>query len=116
MAFCLFGALGCSRALPAPADPDQARETLVAALDAWKKGEKIETLPERSPPIRVRDDDWMSGWTLRSYAIGAHEAIGRQRRVAVKLSLQDAKGKTAVKNVHYEIDTNPATVIVRAFE
>jgi hypothetical protein len=113
----LSAVAGCGQGLPPPADPNEARESLRVALDAWQQGAARETLLQRSPPIHLSDEDWKGGWTLRSYQIAPQdESHGHQRRCNAQLSLRSPKGKTAVKNVHYEIDTAPAIVIVRAFE
>jgi hypothetical protein len=107
---------GCGQSLPPAADADQARAALRVALDAWQQGGKAQTLLERSPPIRVVDDDWDKGWSLKSYKIAKDKQLGQQRRVSAHLSLRGTDGKTMDKNVNYDIDTAPAIVIVRTFE
>jgi hypothetical protein len=113
--FCLV-ALGCGQSLPPAADPEQARSSLQAGLDAWKAGSKAESLLEKLPPIRFVDSDWQSGWALKNYKLGQEKQLGQQRKCAVKLTLGGPKGDTTTKDVHYEIDTAPAIVIVRSFE
>lgn len=114
---CLAAAAGCGSNLPPAADPDQARTALKTALEAWQKGDKAETLLVQSPAIQCTDEDWNKGWSLKSYKLAAKdEPFGLQRRIVAQLSLRSPEGKNMDKDVHYEIDTAPAIVIVRAFE
>ena len=108
-------ALGCGGARPPePADPDQAREALRAALDAWRKGEPPDALKGRQPPIYVNDADWQAGHRLAGYELkGDGKYYGAQFRCSVVLSLELGKGKRSDKVVKYLIDTHPRVVIVR---
>ncbi len=51
--------VGCSRGpRSAPVDAAKARETLRAALESWKKGDKVDALQKTSPAIYVIDTEW----------------------------------------------------------
>src|SRR4051794_28572196 len=75
-AFLLSFGCGASQT-GAPADPSRAQEALHAALDAWKGGQPLDALAQRSPPIRVSDLDWSGGLRLEGYqAEGAGQLLG----------------------------------------
>jgi hypothetical protein len=105
--------VGCGGgSLPPQADPDEARRTLTAALDAWKGGETAEALTARQPPIYF--NDLKPEHRLLSYAIAdGHEMYGQSVRLSVTLSLKLPDGSTKERKVTYLIDTAPARVIVQ---
>ena len=97
-----------------PADPDQAREALIAVLDAWKAGEKPEDLGNRTPPIHVKDTDWKGGFVLVSYnAQTEGKLAGYDMNCPVSLELKSPKGKSAKKTVIYTITTRPELLVTR---
>jgi hypothetical protein len=116
VALAAVAGLGCGQSLPPAADPEQARASLQVGLDAWKAGSKADALLQQTPPIRFVDGDWEKGWTLKSYKLGQEKQLGQQRKCGVQLSLRGPKGESATKDVHYEIDTAPAIVILRSYE
>jgi hypothetical protein len=77
LALALLVAAGCAKGAGPPAAPAydgrQAREALVASLEAWKKGQ-TKTLARRTPPIRFEDDDLMAGLRLADYEIEEPDA------------------------------------------
>jgi hypothetical protein len=104
---------GCGKYRPR-ADPDVARETLLVALDAWKKGQPAEALKDRTPPIHVADFEWRGGFTLLDYEVSAKDQpFGSDLRCQVQLSLRNPKGKTMKKKATYSVGTNNALTIVR---
>jgi hypothetical protein len=105
---------GCGKAPSEPADPDQARQALRAALDAWQNGEAPEALKDRDPPVFVNDRDWQAGHRLTGYRLkGDGTYYGAQFRCSVVLSFGAGRGKPSEKTVKYLIDTHPRVVIVR---
>ena len=66
----MLGCLAASLALAIPAgcgglkptDPDQARETLSLALNAWRDGRSMDDVTSGSPPITVADPSWKAGY------------------------------------------------------
>jgi hypothetical protein len=107
--------LGCSRSFHnAPVDASKARETLRAALDSWKQGDKVDSLQSSVPPIYVIDMDWQSGTKLTGYQIvnGGQEKDA-QLFCPVTLTLQGPSGKATKKEVIYMIATAPNLVVSR---
>ena len=106
-------AAGCGGgSLPPPADPAAARQTLTAALDAWKAGETTEALAARHPPIYF--NDLKPELRLLAYTIAdGHEMYGQSVRLSVTLSVKLPDGSTKERKVTYLIDTAPALVIVQ---
>jgi hypothetical protein len=105
---------GCSRGLPEPPDPGQARQALISALEAWQRGEKAADLQSRDPALHVADADWRQGCQLQGYKIlHGQEDRASSLRVPVSLSLRDSRGKTTEKRVAYLVGTRPAITIIR---
>ncbi len=107
-------ASGCG-GTPAAADADQARQTLIAALDAWKSGETPDALAARSPAIHVSDTDWNSGATLTSYeAADSALPAGYDLSFCVVLELKTPKGKVPTKSkAVYVVSTHPKALVLR---
>ncbi|WP_165070782.1 hypothetical protein [Paludisphaera rhizosphaerae] len=117
-ALALVLAAGCGRepeGSGAPSyDSDQAKTTLVAALDAWKQGQ-AKSLPRRKPPIRFEDDDFAAGFKLTDYELEEPDAtIGLHQDVPVFLSLRDKKGDVVNRRVLYQISTTPQIAVLRS--
>lgn len=115
----LLAAAGCSgghkpATVETPYNSDQAQAALVAALEAWKKGEARE-LPKRTPPIRFVDDDFSQGMRLADYEIDEPDApITLHKDVEVILSLRDAQGKTIHREARYQVATEPGLAVLRS--
>jgi hypothetical protein len=107
-------ASGCSSA-PAAADPDEARRTLIAVLDAWKSGETPDDLAARSPAIHVSDPDWKAGAALASYeADETSQPAGFDASFSVVLELKGPKAKAATKSkAVYIVSTHPQAMVLR---
>jgi hypothetical protein len=109
---------GCSGpSAPTPEvshDPEQASAALVAALDAWKKGD-VKSLTKRNPPIRFVDDDLLAGMRLSDYEIEEPDSpIRLHQDVEVILSLRDARGKAARREARYQVGTHPSLSVLRS--
>jgi hypothetical protein len=109
---------GCSGpSAPTPEvhhDSEQASAALVAALDAWKKGD-VKSLTKRNPPIRLVDDDLMAGWRLFDYEIEEPDTpIQLHKDVEVILSLRDARGKGVRREARYQVGTYPSLSVLRS--
>jgi len=109
----LLCSAGCSDPLPPAANPERAREALQSALDAWQKGETVESLQAGLPAIHVNDPEWRSNTKLVKYEIQSGETHGLSWRCEVLLTFQNGAGKATPRQVKYIIDTDPALVIVR---
>jgi hypothetical protein len=104
---------GCNSDLPPQASPDQARAALVTALDAWQKGETVESLAARESPIYFNDSKWQPDVRLVSYTVSeGHEMYGQSVRLTGTLTLKQPDGSTKERKFNYLIDTSPAIVIV----
>ena len=105
-------ALGCGQGtLPPKANPELARDTLIVALDALKKGESAESLARLDPPIYFNDlkpDVRLVDYTI----LDGHEWYGQSVRISVLLTLKLSDGSTKERKISYLIDTSPARVIV----
>lgn len=107
---------GCSNASQ-PVVPEKAREALRTALDAWKAGEKIESLSVGTPEIVAQDFDWMQGKKLVSYKIeGDGLPQDANLRVDVELELAENAGSPSKKRVSYIVGTAPKLTVFRSFD
>jgi hypothetical protein len=97
------------------ADPAKAQETLNAVLDAWKSGEKPADLEKRTPPIHVKDLDWVGGFRLVGYKAdaAAGKLAGFDMSYPVVLELESPKGKSVKKNAVYTVTTRPELLVSR---
>ncbi len=95
-------------------DAEQARTALVAALDAWKKGE-AKSLSKRNPPIRFDDDDLLAGLRLSDYEIEEPDLpLKPHQDVSVILSMRDARGKSVRREASYQVGTEPTLAVLRS--
>ena len=95
-------------------DAERARTALVAALDAWKKGE-AKSLKKHSPPIRFEDDDLLAGLRLVEYEIeDPDRPIKLHEDVEVILELKDASGKGVHREARYQVGLEPAVSVLRS--
>src|SRR5438046_347776 len=87
------GSLGCG-SRGQPADPAVARATLGRALDAWQKGDSLETFQGTSPAVTVVDRLWSQNVRLVQYEVLEEgRPVGFDMQFNVKLSLQDRGGR-----------------------
>ena len=110
--------LGCGRggSLPPQVDPNQAREALTAALEAWKSGQAWGSLQERSPPIHFSETKWEKGFRLVQYKIAPKEDWdGRMVKLTAEITLQDRNGRDLEpREIAYTIDIHTRIAIVRS--
>lgn len=109
----LLAAAGCGRSLPAAADPGRARAALETALDAWKAGQNAQAMRDRSPAIYFYDPLAEDGAQLVDYRIVSEQANGQGWVCEVLLTVKDRQGQSVERRGGYNIDTDPALVIVR---
>jgi hypothetical protein len=109
-------ALGCTDSGPdeRPADPTLARKALQTSLEAWRDGRSPASLHEQQPPIRVDDEDYMTGFRLESYQVNdSAREVGNSLAYRVALTLKDCKGKPRKKAVVYCVATHPFLSVAR---
>ncbi len=82
----LAGCVGTSEAEYVP-ETESARQSLVAALDAWKAGQKPDPLRIGENEVRIEDSAWNKGANFRAYEIVAEPAEVGPRKLSVKLTL-----------------------------
>jgi hypothetical protein len=108
--------VGCGGSLPARPDPEQAKQALRTALDAWQQGESIEGLTKRTPPIYFNDPKTTDGVQLKSYEFEGSPAFsGQSVRITVKATLQRdprEEGGGKERTLNYIVDIASAVVIV----
>jgi hypothetical protein len=109
---------GCGRGknyTPAQAStPEAARQTLTAALDAWKSGTDKQSLAKRPAALYVGDEDWSSGMRLSDYSLlDQGEQFGPSVRFVVDLQLTAANGAAARKRARYVVGVNPVQSVMR---
>jgi hypothetical protein len=93
----------------------QARAALRTALEAWKQGERPESLRDGAPSIHMTDDDWQAGRRLKRYQVDdADEVVGVGLRCNVVLAFEDESGGKVERRALYHIDVQPRLVIARA--
>lgn len=96
-------------------DPELARESFAAFLEAWKAGQTPADLQRRSPPILVGEPEWAAGTRLLSYEITADEFNdGANLHTAAELKLRDANGLESRQRVEYIVGTEPTVTVFRA--
>jgi hypothetical protein len=109
---------GCSGSVGAHAvNEPRARAALKTALDQWRAGATVDSMPSSATPMTVQDFDWAAGARLVDYEIvDDGKAYDANLRVRVKLSLH-APGKTtgepANKQVWYLVGTSPSVTVFR---
>lgn len=106
---------GCVSSPPPQADADVARQTLRAALDAWKAGQSPESLKGRTPPIVVADRDWQGGAKLEGYEVDPKDRLlGADLHCQVSLTLRDARGRAVKRKATYSVGTHNALTVIRS--
>jgi len=80
------GGCGASEADYMP-ESELARQSLVAALDAWKAGQKPDPLQVGEREVRIEDSIWRKGARLRAYEIVSGPPAEGPPKFTVKLTL-----------------------------
>lgn len=106
---------GCSSGpRNAPVDAAKARETLRAALDSWKRGDKVDALQSGSPPIYVIDTEWQSGAVLKDFRIvNDAKEMDASLFCPVSITVRNANGQETTREVTYIISTAPNLTVSR---
>lgn len=107
--------LGCGPGTPPPVDQAKAMKALGLALDAWKKGEKLEDL-KQSQSIQMVEPAWEKGLKLKRFQIDEADAkpAGFDLGVPVKLWFENSEDEEP-RVIRYTISTSPALVITRDY-
>lgn len=78
---------------------ETARNSLRAALDAWKQGGKPGQITTVSPTVQVVDSVWQEGGKLGSYEIVGGEEGDGPRWFSVRLKLVGSNAEQVVRYV-----------------
>jgi hypothetical protein len=115
---CLGLVTGCGKggSLPPQVDQNQAREALTVALEAWKNGQALGSLEQRSPPIHFSETKWEKGFQLLEYQLVPREDWdGRMVKLTARLTLRDKEGRDLQPtHIAYTVDTYTRIAIVRS--
>lgn len=104
---------GCGQKITAkdlPLDKSLAKQSLTAALDAWKAGGQPSALKDRQPSIIVSDVTWKSGAKLADYKVLSERDGGANLIVQVELTLEK-EGQQTTRKAEYTIGTSPVIVV-----
>jgi hypothetical protein len=113
---CVAGLIGCGRfaLTDVVEDPELAKQTLVAALDAWKAGQ-VRSLGSQVPPIRFADDDQRAGSQLVEYDFSEpDQPIRPFHDVKIAITLRNARGMLTSKLVCYQVGVDPDLTVLRS--
>ena len=97
----LLLACGCTAKKDARVTSSEtARQSLNAALTAWKNGQPAEEIKSVSPPVQIVDSVWAKGRKLESYEILNEETqADGVRCFSVRLNLENPKAGEEVRYV-----------------
>lgn len=99
------------------ANPEQAREFLRQALQAWQQQRSPDSLRQASPPVLMTEPKWAQGWKLLRFDFTHEgEARGHDWEVSVRLWLRGPDGNESQEQAAYVIATGSQVVIVRSEE
>jgi hypothetical protein len=105
--------VGCSDA-DAERQLELAKESVEAALAAWKRGETADALKTQPTPIEFHDDDWQRAARLLDYKlVQTYRDTDGAPRCATILTVEQRGGKPASMEVTYHVITEPKIVIAR---
>jgi hypothetical protein len=94
---------------------DEARATLVQALDVWKAGGAIDELPKASPKIIMADRDWSAGRRLADYEIVEEPLLnGNEWLVYAQLKLLHKSQIQKPQRVCYTVTLGSPTSVLRS--
>jgi hypothetical protein len=106
-------AAGCGGGGPSGGNEQEARETLVKVLDAWKSGRTADDMRHEDPEVIVGDSDWKTGRRLNAYQIDSGMFDGENLRVPVTLVLENRQHRRRKVVVNYIFGTQPVVTLFR---
>jgi hypothetical protein len=92
---------------------EDAIEVLTTALDAWKAGQKPDSLRSEDPPMYVQDNDWMDGRKLKAFEPREiPREHGGEWKVLAVLTLEGGGLPEEQKLVAYSVTTESHAVVI----
>jgi hypothetical protein len=111
---CLTAGCGPSEIRP-QGTGDEARTTLIRALDVWKAGGALDELPKASPMIIMADEDWSAGRRIADYEIVEEPQLnGSHWRVYAQIKLLHKSQVQKPQRVCYAVTLGSPTSILRS--
>lgn len=89
---------------------DTARQSLEAALNAWKAGRAPGPVEGTTPPVQVFDSQWKAGQKLDGYEVLAEDQADGTKQYSVRLSL---KAPAAAREVRYHVIGRDPVMVYR---
>jgi hypothetical protein len=78
---------------------DVARQSLEAALTAWRDGRPIGSIAGSSPPVRVVDSSWRSGEKLEAFQVLDEADVDGRKEFTVRLTMKEPRGAKEARYV-----------------
>ena len=74
-----------------------ARQSLEAALTAWRDGRPVGSIAGNSPPVRVVDSSWRSGEKLAAFQVLGEADVDGRKEFTVRLTMKEPRGETEAR-------------------
>lgn len=95
-------------------DESLAKASLTKTLDAWKAGQKSESLKAQDPAITTNDWAWDQGYQLKDYRLlGGDLNDGANLHCRVELSVVDKQKRTQKQTALFVVGTSPVITVFR---
>ena len=78
---------------------DVARQSLEAALTAWRDGRPTGSIAGSSPPVRVVDSSWLGGEELASFQVLGEADVDGRKEFTVRLTMKQPRGESQARYV-----------------
>lgn len=107
---------GCGeKQLTLEGTPEEGGQVLGQMLKAWQDGTSLADFSKsRTPAITVVDEEWATGYTLKSYEMGTATQFGGLWRVPVKAVLSHPDKGERERSLAYGVTLKPTISIIRA--
>jgi hypothetical protein len=101
----LTASFGCeSDTARYPPTMDIARQSLEAALAAWRDDRPIGSIERRSPPVRMVNWSWRSGEKLEAFQVVGKADVDGREEFTLRLTMTEPRGAKAARYVVYGRD------------
>ena len=106
---CQLAGCGGQSVMEMATTPDEAKSTLVQALDAWKNGTSQKDLSEGKPPVFLQDPLFAKGVPLQGYTMeNEGKVVGTGMSYIINQKLKgDADKEAKARRIAYRVVTRP---------